>query len=236
MKKTNRKSWLVEIVVAIALGGLASVLGYAKEHSVTVGDWVCIAVPVVYLVASVVLCLLAWKDYRLAEQRLQKCTADDEDELERIEKQLEKPGRLLLINSFLSLFFLSAMIELVEHRSYFADKELLIVICTIAAILVFTGLQLIISHKTVELIKKMNPEKRGFLLDEHFQEQWEASSDEGELLHMYKAGYHAYWVTMRWCSALWMVALVMQFCLDTGMLPVIMVSIIWLVLGLSNHE
>lgn len=86
----------------------------------------------------------------------------------------------------------------------------------------------LMQRAAVELEKRINPEKRGEVLDFRFQKTWQSSLDEGELLNMYKAGHKAFKTVNRLCLGLWVVCTIGEITFSLGVMPALCVSLIWL--------
>lgn len=88
---------------------------------------------------------------------------------------------------------------------------------------------IIMQRAAVELVKRINPEKRGEVLDLKFQKNWENSMDEGEKLNMYKAAYRAFRVVNYLCMSLWLLGILLHAAFSVGILAAVYALIIWLV-------
>lgn len=86
---------------------------------------------------------------------------------------------------------------------------------------------------TIDLEKKLNPEKKGNPFEIHFLKKWEASSDEGEILMTAKACKKAFFVGQIACLVMWVVSLVCMLAFQTGILPVICCCVILICMYLA---
>jgi hypothetical protein len=86
-----------------------------------------------------------------------------------------------------------------------------------------------IQRAAVQLVKKINPEKQGEVLDFHFQKDWVHSMDEMEKAMLYKASYAAFRATTITCMALWIVCIIGEVAFSWSLIPAVFVAIIWLV-------
>ncbi len=85
----------------------------------------------------------------------------------------------------------------------------------------------------VGLEKKLNPEKQGNVFEIHFQRKWEESMDEAEQLQLGKAAKKAFGAGQMACSVLWVISFMSMFLFHTGILPIICVTVIWLIMFLT---
>lgn len=77
-------------------------------------------------------------------------------------------------------------------------------------------------------IKRINPEKRGNLFALNFQKIWMASCDEAEQMIIFRSGYKAYRCVNAACIVCFCVLLELETVLQIGLVPIILVGIIWL--------
>lgn len=85
----------------------------------------------------------------------------------------------------------------------------------------------------VKLLQKTHPEKKGDPSSAKFQEQWLESCDEAEKECIYQASYKGYQTVMKWAPILTFVALILHMFFDTGILAIVMTSVIWLVTSVT---
>lgn len=83
-------------------------------------------------------------------------------------------------------------------------------------------------RSAVELCKKINPEKRGEMLDFHFQKEWNDSLDEAEREMMGKAAVKAMRAVGTVCMILWVLSIIGILFLDLSVVPALFVTVIWL--------
>ena len=95
--------------------------------------------------------------------------------------------------------------------------------------------QLFIQAKTIDLEKKLNPEKKGNIFDSNFSKDWENSCDEAEKAKIYKSGYKAFKVAVISCMAMWIISVFGQLFFNTGLLPCITLTVIWLSMTIAYY-
>ena len=132
-------------------------------------------------------------------------------------------------------FLIGAWIHFSESENVtVADKILGInSVIAVAVFLISLVFFIVIQRSTVELEKKINPEKRGEALDFNFQKEWENSFDEAEKSIACKAGYKSFKVTNATCGVLWLLCIIGQIVFKIGIAPILFVTIIWLVSTLT---
>ena len=136
----------------------------------------------------------------------------------------------LLLDSLtviVSFFFFNAGTEKLPQGSDGNTVLLLVVFLAVIA------LAILLQQKTVDLTKKMNPEKRGSVYDMKFQERWWESCDEAERRQIGQASYKAYVTVSKFCPYCWGVLLLGNMVFHYGILPSAVVLVVWAVLTVS---
>lgn len=80
----------------------------------------------------------------------------------------------------------------------------------------------------VEQIKRMNPEKKGNALTLSFNKDWIKSCDEQEKARTFEAAYQAYLYSQYLYGGIFVVLILLSTALDIGVLPFILVGMIWM--------
>lgn len=93
--------------------------------------------------------------------------------------------------------------------------------------------EIIIPYLTLDMEKKLNPEKQGNILDMKFRKVWMDSCDEAERMIAYKSGYKAFLSTNTACIILIVIAFIGAFAFSTGISALVFVFIIWFVNNFS---
>lgn len=165
--------------------------------------------------------------YRKSKNLYASCGEEDEETVERVEIWL---SYLLLVSSIalICYFFVfgcstSIYFGMLEEISpfYYFGIMLSYVLGVVSC--------LFVQFKVVSFTKEINPEKNVSIFDTKFAEKWEESCDEAEQLMIYKSAYQAYKAVNMCCIVLWVLCSVGSFVWDIGVLPVTMVSVIWMV-------
>lgn len=86
---------------------------------------------------------------------------------------------------------------------------------------------ILIQQRIVDLSKRMAPEKKGSIYDMQFQKKWFESCDEAEKLIIGQCAYKAYSAVTKVCVTLWLIFSLSAMFLNTGLLPILTVCIIW---------
>lgn len=159
--------------------------------------------------------------YRSAAKKYAAWGGGDEDETsESIETTLSWVLLLSAVQLLLNLFFLAAFC--VYHLDGDIDGLTLV-----GVFLLSCGLVIFAQQKTVDLERRMNPEKHGSVYDSKFQKKWLESCDESERRQIGQACYRAYMVTTRLCLGLWLVLVILSMVFEMSLLPVFVLLLVW---------
>ena len=75
----------------------------------------------------------------------------------------------------------------------------------------------------------MNPLLEGSIYDVKFSEKWIDSCDEAIKLGIYKSYFKAYKAVTNTCILLWLICVLGYGLWDFGVMPLVMITVIWLV-------
>lgn len=233
VKKDNKKSLprFLLLVFGAALGG--GVLGFSGAMFADEGILEAIRTGLIRFLELVSpwgilasgLFLLApgfWIYRRAAVQFADWDASADEDETgEQIERRLSWALLLANLAMLVDLFFLAA--------SFLCAHPLVNVGVFMVSLVLMTLLQ----QKVVDLTRRMNPEKEGSVYDTKFRKRWLNSCDEAERAQIGQAAYQAFVVTTTACGVIWVILVMLNVTMGTGLLPVFVVLVIWGVLQTS---
>lgn len=246
-EKTNKQiytKFLIMITAGCLLGFLLG-FGGAFISDMYGGDIVGglhqifqVVMPVLYVVFMIVAYSISFLNYSKAKKMINEWDGIHEDVLDEADRILGRaiePSNIMMVCNF---FFYSAItyISKVTVPDIQIDgfkKGFPIMVAGIVLFVVNLIVITIIQKLTVDLTKKINPEKRGNVLDSEFNKVWLGSCDEAEKQMIFEAGYKAYQATQYACMVMWIVTLTGILFFDIGILPSICVFVIWLTLVLS---
>ena len=194
-----------------ALSGLG--IGLAKA-----APWLLAACGAVELIAGLIL-------YRRARAIVRSWDGEDETVSDRAEKPLNLAIWISSMAMIAAFFLMTA-----AYSAGMASKSdafgMLGGIIAFAVVMVIT---MILQQRLVDLVKRLNPEKKASVYDTKFQKKWFDQCDEAEKAQIGECAYHAYNAANKTCMALWLVFTLTALFLDTGILPVLTVCVIWAV-------
>ena len=133
------------------------------------------------------------------------------------------------INLILTFFFFGAGVVLDDYI-FDLDNNFYKVIVFFLSYVVNIAIIVKMQQKQIDFEKVLNPEKRGSVYDTKFVEKWEESCDERERLMIYKSSYKAFKITNRACVAIWVILILINTTWNVGIMPVLIITIIWAIL------
>ena len=236
-KSENRKAmpkFILIMICALLVGGVVGVVLVLAD-----GDWTTQFVesisallmaisPWMLFVTAAVSVLGVFLPYRKAKAlHTAMQDPDDEEMLDRLDGLLNIALLVNNICSIASYFFIGTAFCLFRQMEPMAFLLCLIgfVCCLIFIIL---GQQ-----KVVDYTKKLYPEKRGSVYDTKFAEKWYDSCDEAERAMICQAAFTSYKATNLTCVFLWLALVLNSMLFEIGLMPIAVVTVIWLVSTLS---
>lgn len=234
IKKENSKAFgkfIVILIICTFAGGIVGFLSAFMQDGIAgILDY---GVPMVlqavepYAIAIVTFITMGigWVIYFQCKKALSGQEIEDEDILDRVEYRLNYPLLLCNICMIMAFFFFAVSIV-------FTDSAVSI-LSRVAVFMISVAITIVLQQKVVDLVKTINPEKKGSVYDSDFSRKWESSCDEAERLSIYKASYTSYKTTNMTCIALWVILTLISLIYQLGILPIVVVSIIWMVQTVS---
>ncbi len=153
-----------------------------------------------------------------------------EEDLATLSKMENSLSLALIAESVLTIlsFFLFAaqltLMDLIEAPVFFIG---------VGGFLALMAASTVCQQKVVDFEKKLNPEKRGSVYDAKFAKKWYESCDEWERAMICQAAFSAYSATNLACVVLWVLLILGHMLFDFGLLPIAVVTILWLVSTLA---
>ena len=256
IKKENKKVLKVFIPVIIVAGLIGGVFGFFSQTELlqnfsgdigtVIGDMLFRIIPYLVILTEVVTFAgglvyykKAQKDFAAYEAVTEGMASAETEDEELLDQAFEKADWSISMSLVVTnigtiggfLFFGIFMCNLT--RMLDAD----IFILPILAILAFIAgmfITLKLQQLATDLVKRMNPKMRGSVYDVNFNKKWEASCDEAEMMAIYKASYKAFRTANLTCVVLWVMVCLGDMFFHYGSMPVVAVSVIWLIM-LSSY-
>lgn len=238
-KAKNQKSELKLIVIFLLVLGASFVGGYffgtmgaryedtMKELLQVVANGATMAFPMFYVFVNAMLIVASLVIYIVARKKAQLWDRESEEVINGVEKRLNWSVTLINILMIADIFFYGVMVYISAYTKFGESYDDELFVLGTVTFLVSYALMMVLYKLIVDLVKKLNPEKRGSVFDIKFMKEWEDSCDEAEKLTMYKAAYKTYHIVSVVCMLMWMVSFGSMLLFQTGLLPMFCVSAIW---------
>lgn len=236
IKKANRKAMPKFILIIFISSFIGGIVGFCaakyglnalaesiKDAGTFFGTYVA---PWLMLVAAVIIPSVCVPIYKGANKLLSSWNGENEEISDAIEKQLSIVIWITSTAIILSLFLISASYS--GGFDSLENKDSIVSFVTgivgFSAIMIET---IVIQQKCVDTVKKMNPEKTASVYDTKFQKKWLDSCDEAEKIVIGKCALKAYSATNTVCAALAIVLAICALTFKIGLLPSLVVCIVW---------
>lgn len=232
IKRENRKAAprFVLFMVLAVLVGLVSSIGAiwlrqngAEDLSAAAAQMMNAAAPWMIPALFVLVSLPCGLVLHRCRREIQSWDGEEEAAAERAERRLNYVILFSNLCAFANMLVVTATVVVVDP---FGTG-----LCVLAEFLVSLAVLLWQQKTAVDLMKTLNPEKRGSVLDVNFQKQWMASCDEAERQRAGEAAYASFRAVNLTCGGLWLVCMVLDTMFDTGLLPFVLLTVI---LGVST--
>lgn len=249
-KKTKEKSTKKALIILISALAICFLAGYIvgkimgkveKTQSfdavvTAIRAFALDAIPILFAVVSLLGCLLpviAYARCNMLYKQLQKDREND-DLWDTLEEKLNVPMIMSNIFSIIELcLFFCFLYDVEKGYGKMSGYQSAMWVIAVAMFVITMAIEILIPKLTVDIEKKLNPEKRGNALDFQFRKVWMSSCDEAERLIVYRAGYQAFLSTNLVCLILCIVTFIFTFLFKTDIMGFVYVCMILLVNNVS---
>ena len=176
-------------------------------------------------VTSAVLLAVCLRCYTSAKRLFQAWDGEDETLPEQVDQKLNYVLLCATLAMVLDFFFIAVGV-------FYTDSAALALLI-VGEMAVSVALVTVAQQKTVDLTRKMNPEKQVSVYDTKFQEKWYENCDEAERAQIGQASFRAFRAVNLFCPILWVVLLLLNYVFPIGLLPMATVLLVWAVLEIS---
>ena len=236
-KKDDKKAIKGFFIIMIVSGLIGGVIGFltsfAKDNLIqpvanVMMNLLWVAVPYGNLIITAVGGAFILYFYRKAKFQFKSWDGDDEVEINRIEMLLSYVIWISSVIMILSFFFFAAGLT-VNIGDIFDTISRTNLILWFVGYFVAVTVTIITQQRVVNFEKIINPEKQGSVFELNFQKKWVNTCDEAERMNIYQSSFKAYKTVTMTCVILWLFCVLGMTMWDLGIMPVAMVTIIWLV-------
>ncbi|MDO4168533.1 MAG: DUF3169 family protein [Lachnospiraceae bacterium] len=233
IRKENRRSiplFLVLIVIGGIVGGLIGFFGTYFEDSLNIGiqylvDYLPMIIFGIMLLFAFGTQALGWPIYMHCRKKLELWDGEEDATPRQINLSIGYLMWGITVNIIIAFLSFSVSITY-GFMNYFVAG-----IFTVAVIIFILDLFLTIflQQKLVDLLKEMNPEKKGSIYDVKFQSKWLESCDEAEKLQIYQSSWASYRVMSHVYIFAWMITFLANLFFDVGIFSTVIISVLWLI-------
>lgn len=249
IKKEDRKAFKgFAIMVVIILIGIsaekflfAMLVNLKQAFGYSVPSLLVNTLEVITPFASLVLSILVMIISKIVytnskkEYDLWKQINEDDDTIDKIEEKLSYLIFLISANSIFGMFFIGIGGTLLPFDDANGIPRNIKILCFFIGMILCLISSILIQNKIVNLQKEINPLLKGSVYDMNFSKKWLDSCDESIKLGIYKSSYKAYKSVSITCVILWLFCVVGYNLWDFGIMPMVIVIIIWLVQTISYY-
>lgn len=201
---------------------LSALKEFAKSALIYATPWVLFAVTAFVVVFTLV-------TYGKSKKAFTAWDGEDEESIENTERLIDIAVSVLTVGFIVFLMLLGMWSYTVNSLM---DKETFLSMFPVilAVYVVFIGdmiFTLAMQRACVQLVKKINPEKKGEVLALNFQKEWEGSMDEAQKQMTFEAGYRTF-KFMNYAFLVGWVVTLMGTYFGLSLEPVVFVSLLWL--------
>lgn len=232
------KKALKKLLLVIGLAGVAgffvgifSVFAEEGVFAVTeaIKSAVCVAAPFGNLVFGTLAWIVCAGLMRQSRRMYDTWDGEDEDVIDRVELKLSYAISLTSIHMIVSFFLYGLGMYSMEFRQMNRVSEMIKIGMVFGGFIYAMFVNVILQKNLVNFTKEINPEKQGSVYDLKFQKTWMESCDESEKLQTYQAGFAAMRTCNYTCIGLFIISLIGMLTWNFGIMPMIMVFVIWMV-------
>lgn len=208
---------------------LDDIIGYLNDKAAMMFMWALIVLNAIVISIGIF-------RIRMSKKKISRLDTENEDAYEiydAVEEKLNLPLLLSSVMVILNLFLFIGMFQTTD-LSRMKEPEIAYVFwISFGVFILGSALSFYIQKKLVDLVKQMNPEKRGNVFDIHFRKEWMDSCDEAQQYIAYKAAYNTVNVAQIICEVLLVLMMFAQKVFHTGILPSLVITAIWLTITIT---
>lgn len=156
-----------------------------------------------------------------------KKAGDNDEQLDEIEKKLDIAMTICNMSVIFLIIFFGISVYYIKRQE---NKSVLLVIGLIFSAGLILSIILIpfLQRQIVDIVKKIEPNKKGDVLDINFNKEWMNSCDELEKMIIYRSAYKSYKILNYAHSLGFTFVLLLSIKFDIGLLPMIIVGFFWI--------
>lgn len=192
-----------------------------------------ILMPIIFVGSNIVVHIFCFAKYTKGKKLADNWDGWNEEVIDKAEEALGVaiiPENILLVCNF---FMYGATLYFADFTIEGGLGNLVVAVIGIITFIIGLFFSTFLQKLVVEAEKKINPEKRGNVLDMEFTKEWMSSCDEAQKKLIHEAGFKAYQAASAVCMVMSVVSTMGLMTFGTGLFPLVCVSIIWIALVVS---
>jgi hypothetical protein len=229
IKKENKKSFKKFIAIIVVagifggfLGGFSTVL---EAHVIEFVGNIAKMLPQIscYLMigGGLLFHLFGWSSYLKCKKLKESWDGEEEELPELIDKKMGYAMWGMTVNTILNFFSFS-----IGLSRGFEGAHLGILL---SGFLINIFLIILLQQKMVDLLKELNPEKKGSIYDVKFEKRWMESCDEAQKMQIYHAAWESYRIMNVAYVFAWMITYMANLFFGADIFATVVVAALWMV-------
>lgn len=246
IKKEDKKAFkgfislmIISAIIGCFLGGMSKNLKqvFGENISNLLVNILQEITPFASLIISILIIIISKIIYSNSRKKynLWKQINEDDDTIDKIEENLAYVLMLTSINTILGFFFIGVGMSLLPFNNINGNVNFIKIMCLIIGFILCFVSSILIQKNIINLEKEINPLLKGSIYDKNFSKKWLDSCDESIRLGIFKSSYKAYTSVTTTCIILWVACIIGYDLWDFGVMPMVMITIIWLVQTISYY-
>ncbi len=223
---------VISVLIGFFMGGIAT--GLASSESIVekfalLKDNVIRITPYVALLLNLILCVIGFCMYAKNKKMSDAWDGEDEKIIDQIETRQSIALVISSIMMVLNFLFFGVGFAVDAHlKEGLTIENIGLIIGFLTFIFSFVW-EMILQGQVIALEKKLNPEKRGNILDMKFRKEWIESCDEAERMNIYRTAYDVYKFMSNLFIYAWLLTFIVSAATGTGLFAMVMVALLWLI-------
>lgn len=228
--------FIIIVIISGFVGGLAAMFfSYVDtiELATNASQALVTYSPYMLITSMVILLLIAAIYYWQAKSRYSKDGLESDESFDVIDRQLTIAMTLCSLIFIVSFLFFGIFVSGLSQITSRGLSSLPLFVMTLITFIVGAFGALYLQVRAIKMTKLLYPNKKGDPLELKFNKDWLESCDEAEQYVIFRSAYAAYLVVQKCILAFWLVAVFGAMFFNTGILPIIIVTVLWGILLMS---
>lgn len=187
--------------------------------------------PFASLVLSLIVIAIYIYVYNKSIKEYEICIEEEENDyaIDKIERNLSIVISITTINNIIGFFFFGISIMILPFDDAKGNLSVIKGVSSFLGFILCTVSTILIQKNIINLEKRINPLLKGSIYEVKFVDKWVDSCDEAIKLGIFKSSYKAYKAVSLTCAILWIFCIVGYDIWGFGIMPMVIVIVIWLV-------